>query len=234
MWAANENKKFLDPRICLILSLIVSIASMIGKIEGPGIYYRLAVILIPVFLLFWIKKWIMSSLFFIILLLSWLYEIKIGLMTSNMYTLIGYIISNIVTRFLPSILMGYFIINTLTVDKFIRGLDLLKLPRGLIISIAIMFRFIPTLIEEHHYIKSANKMKANFTDSYIITLPVISQLVPIIHSALRISNDLTMSVLTRGLDINNTRTSIIQLKMKFIDYAILGIAIVLLYFNLIT
>ncbi|MHD0396636.1 energy-coupling factor transporter transmembrane component T [Staphylococcus simulans] len=233
MWRAHKRDEvILDPRTCLLLSFIVSTASLTGDIEGNSVYFRLILILVPVCLLFWIRKWAMGSLFFVILFVSWLYETKIGLIPSHALTLLGYIASNIVTRFLPSILMGYFIINTLTVDKFIRGLDLLKLPRGLIISIAIMFRFIPTLIEERRYIQKANKMKANFSDSYVTTFPIISQLVPMIHSAIRISNDLTMSVLTRGLDINEPRTSIIDLKLKFKDYTILVISMILMYFNL--
>lgn len=85
-----------------------------------------------------------------------------------------------------------------TVSELLAGLRAMRLPELVIIPIAVMFRFFPTVITEGRAITEALRLRHG--SSWGNPLRTIERiLVPLVVSVLRIGEELTASALTRGL-----------------------------------
>ena len=60
---------------------------------------------------------------------------------------------------MPCIMMGYFVISTITVSEFVAALEKLHIPQTITIPLSVMFRFFPTVLEEFNAINDAMRMR---------------------------------------------------------------------------
>ena len=85
--------------------------------------------------------------------------------TKNMYTLptiintIFVLLNALILRLFPIFMLGYYVVMSTKTSEFIAAMIEWKIPNAFIIPIAVVFRFIPTLQEEHSSIKAAMKMR---------------------------------------------------------------------------
>src|SRR5690625_7149235 len=85
-----------------------------------------------------------------------------------------------------------------------------------------MARFFPTIREDYHRIRQAMVFRGIGTGFWdlvkhpIQTLEFI--LIPLLMNATQVSEDLTISSLTKGLSLPGKHTSIVQLKMTAYDW----------------
>ncbi|MGI5174617.1 energy-coupling factor transporter transmembrane protein EcfT [Treponema sp. OMZ 840] len=109
-----------------------------------------------------------------------------------------------VRRFMMPIVAGKYLIDSTPVGLLINALEKLKLPYSLVITVAVMFRFFPTLKEEFAHIKNAMKMRgiglnaANVMRKPLLTLEYV--MVPLLSSASRIGDELAAAGHTKGVD----------------------------------
>lgn len=109
-----------------------------------------------------------------------------------------------VRRFMMPIVAGNYLISSTPVGLLMNALEKLKLPFSLVITIAVMFRFFPTLKEEYGHIKNAMKMRGiglnaiNAISKPILTLEYM--MVPLLSSASRIGDELAAAGHTKGVD----------------------------------
>ena len=84
------------------------------------------------------------------------------------------------------------------------ALEKLKLPFSVVITIAVMFRFFPTLKEEYGHIKNAMKMRGIGLNAVnVISKPILTleyMMVPLLSSASRIGDELAAAGHTKGVD----------------------------------
>ena len=110
----------------------------------------------------------------------------------------------IVRRFMMPIVAGNYLISSTPVGLLMNALEKLKLPFSVVITIAVMFRFFPTLKEEYGHIKNAMKMRGiglnavNVISKLILTLEYM--MVPLLSSASRIGDELAAAGHTKGVD----------------------------------
>ncbi|QOW61593.1 energy-coupling factor transporter transmembrane component T [Treponema pedis] len=113
-------------------------------------------------------------------------------------------ISFMVRRFMMPIVAGKYLINSTPVGLLMNALEKLRLPYSLVITLAVMFRFFPTLSEEYAHIKNAMKMRGiglnmlNIIRRPLLTLEYV--MVPLISSASRIGDELAAAGHTKGVD----------------------------------
>ncbi|UTY25429.1 energy-coupling factor transporter transmembrane component T [Treponema denticola] len=109
-----------------------------------------------------------------------------------------------VRRFMMPIVAGNYLISSTPVGLLMNALEKLKLPFSVVITIAVMFRFFPTLKEEYGHIKNAMKMRGiglnavNVISRPILTLEYV--MVPLLSSASRIGDELAAAGHTKGVD----------------------------------
>ena len=109
-----------------------------------------------------------------------------------------------VRRFMMPIVAGNYLISSTPVGLLMNALEKLKLPFSVVITIAVMFRFFPTLKEEYGHIKNAMKMRGiGLNTINIISKPILTleyMMVPLLSSASRIGDELAAAGHTKGVD----------------------------------
>lgn len=149
----------LDPRTKLILLITICILVVGGEVSGIMIIIKPLVSIIPFVLVLTIGKWKRALLFTILFAIPFVGEIVI---LPSMGGTVGFLLlflCGVFGRLLPGIVMGYFTVSTTTVSEFIASMERIHLSQKIVIPLAVMFRFFPTVMEEYHFIGDAMKMR---------------------------------------------------------------------------
>ena len=119
---------------------------------------------------------------------------------------------------------------SLWAERLTRNLSQIRMPRGMVIGLLIVFSFMPTLTEEIKRIKEAMKTRG----SYNILNPKVlyrAFLIPFITRIVDISDTLSLSIETRGFDLKSKNYTVYRkeyLTIYDILFLLLIIAIILL------
>ncbi|MBS7578247.1 MULTISPECIES: energy-coupling factor transporter transmembrane component T [unclassified Enterococcus] len=194
------------------------------------LFFRLSPILEAIILLY------LSSLFFLVgnkkLATRWLL-ISLGCILLNQLALqftsnfLGHLLlffSSGLKKLLPVIIIGNFIFATTKISELFYGLKKLHLPNWIIIPISVLFRFLPTIRQDHQQIRNAMKFRGiaiNQRDLLKHPLETLEYIyVPLLNNANTVANDLTAAALTRGITHPANSTSLYLISFKKIDIAI--------------
>ena len=203
----------LDPRTKLLMVMIISIFMMSGSIKGYSVYPRMVLASVPFLLLLTVRRGKAALIYASLLISASWAEASLVFNTKGILSILITMFSGVVTRFIPSVVMGYYLIATTTVSQFIAAMERIRLPRVITIPLAVMFRFFPTISEEYRSIKDAMRMRGLGTKR-IGNNPVAMleyRFVPLMASVVKTGEDLTVSALTRGLGGPEKRTNICEI-----------------------
>lgn len=223
----GAKKSFLDPRTKLILLVVVNTVMMGGVISGLGALIRPLLALIPLLLLLTERRWKAGALYAPLVLFASLGEAILVPSTTGLTNLLVIVATGIISRFLPSLVMGYYVITTTTVSELVAALERMKVPRGIVIPLVVMLRFLPTVVEEARAISDAMRLRG-LSGAAVLRNPIAAieyRIVPLIAGVVRIGEDLSAAALTRGLGAPVKRTNICRIGLGWIDLAFASAAI---------
>lgn len=223
-----ESKPNFDPRTLMLVMFCLSWALMLGDNLGPKIYWRLIILVVPG-LFIWKTSKQDAFVYLFIILIAWIFESFYLSKLVGWYTIPLMAIANIVTRFYPILSFAKYFWKVTKVEKFALSLRKMKFPSVVVIPMTVMFRFFPTIKEEATHIREA--MRIRLCDERLMfkrpLLALEAQVIPLMSSVLRIGDELSMSVVTRGLSPRFIPTSIEQIAIKYYDYLVMLLAIAL-------
>lgn len=113
-------------------------------------------------------------------------------------------------KFLPCFILGKWILTKTEVSEFVAVMWKLRLPQTAIIPLSVVFRYFPTIKEEWASIRAAMKMRG-------IHVSLEHIMVPLLMSAVNVSEELSAAALCRGLDSPEPHTSLVQVRFRFSD-----------------
>lgn len=120
--------------------------------------------------------------------------------------------------------MGNWMAAKLRISDFSTALQNMHVPKGVIITLAVVFRYLPTVNDEFRSIKNTMKLRGiGLTFKNILRHPVQTgeyALVPLIIRSMTIADELAASAMTRGLDLESKRTSYRVVRLRFQDFLI--------------
>ena len=129
-----------------------------------------------------------------------------------------------IRMFMPVILYARAFAKATQVSDVITGMYSLKLPRSLVITFAVAMRFFPTVKEELRNISDAMRLRGmGFSFGNFVRHPIYlfeGFFTPMMMRATTISEELSASAITRGLDSPQPRTAFNKLRITFRDIAI--------------
>ena len=132
-------------------------------------------------------------------------------------------------RFLPCFMIGGSILKG-SVHEFIVAMRTWHMPEELLIAIAVMMRFLPTIKEHYRMIYDSLKIRGIFTSRWmIIRHPLMFFeyiLVPLLMNATRIAQDLTIASMTKGVASQKRKTSYMTYRFGLVDYAAYGFMVI--------
>lgn len=121
---------------------------------------------------------------------------------------------------LPCLIIGKWVITSTEVGEFVAIMWKLRLPHSVIIPVSVVFRYFPTLKEEWQSLRMAMKMRG-------IHISMEHVFIPLMVSAINISDELSAAALCRGLDRPDGHSCL--RKIRFFAHDYIAIACFLLF-----
>ncbi|MEL7609055.1 MAG: energy-coupling factor transporter transmembrane component T [Bacillota bacterium] len=212
---AKESGVRLDPRTKIFIMLMINISAF-----TMDAWYVLALAgAVPLSLFALSRRYLTAAVCALIYASALLADVFLVDALPGVANLIIVMLSGVVCRMMPALLLGYFLLNTTTVSEFVAAMERMHVPRQIIIPFSVMFRFFPTIREESSSINDAMRMRGiSFGKTRGGPAALMEyRLVPLFISCVKIGEELSGSALTRGMGSPVKRTNICRIGFRAAD-----------------
>ncbi|MBQ9237759.1 MAG: energy-coupling factor transporter transmembrane protein EcfT [Treponema sp.] len=213
--------KAIDPRIKLTLLPVVGFVSFF--VSDTVLLVPMVCFIAVLFVLSRMYRFAFRCLLIFTVVL--LIERGISYLGNPNHIFAVYMILFFVSRMTFIALFGTYITRTTGVSEMIEAINRMKISRSIGIPFSVLLRFAPTMRHEVKALRENMKVRGIVTGRWFMCMHPLTYmeytLVPLLMRAITISDELAASALIRGLDSKEKRISIVDLKMKLIDGAVL-------------
>ena len=203
---------------------------------APSLYYEMGlVVLIGLFGACcgkWKYAWKGAAFYGLIVLITfWIMDTMTGTWRTMFIAFLG-----LFHKVYPCGMLSGIVISTTKVSEFLSAMNRVHAPKKLVIPLAVMLRYIPTIQEDWRYIKDAMRMRdvspslGGFLSHPGMTVECIY--VPLMMTASKAADELSIASVTRGIENPNPRTCLVQIKCGIADWMIMAVAVAFLIFEL--
>ena len=210
-------KKELDPRTVLgIVFIFITLGLAINKPLSSHILLLICNIYLITSKAY--RECVLYSVIYIIIagLMFYIYHIP---NTTLALTIVS--ISYFVQKFVIAVMMIEFLKRKTSMPYVISAMQTMKFPNAVAIPFIVILRYMPTLREDYGYLKDSLKIRGIRTSGIEFFIHLIRSLefmiVPILFRSIRVAEELSTSVLLRGIENYKNRTNIYPLKFTKID-----------------
>jgi energy-coupling factor transport system permease protein len=222
---ADRQKRglVLDPRTKFLLVITASVFVVGGMGSGKLAFITPCICILPLILFMAAGKWKAAALYSLAFAAAHVMSVLLipGLSGFLQFILLACV--DIFSRFMPSAVIGVYLISTTTVSEFTAAMKRLHVSDKIIIPMSVMFRFFPTLAEEYAAINAAMRMRGISFAGGNPGKMVEYRLVPLMTCAAKIGEELSAAALTRGLGGEIKRTNICEIGFKFPDFLLIAL-----------
>ena len=160
-----------------------------------------------------------------------IFHLKLPVLHSAFFSVIG-ILAFIVQRIIPFMLLGAVIQKQKNISEITTALERMNLPKSIILSIAVMFRYFPSIKDDLLIIIDAMKLKGLYTSKRAALIHPIRTmefvLVPMLFKSLKTAEELSCAALVKGIENTGHKTSYFDVRLRAADTVLLLAAISLL------
>ncbi len=121
----------------------------------------------------------------------------------------------------PCGMLAGIILSTTKVNEFLSAMNKAHVSKKVVIPLAVMLRYLPTIREDWHYIKDAMRLRdVSPSIRGLLTHPgmtVECVYVPLMMAASKAADELSIASVTRGIENPNPRTCLVQIRFRFKD-----------------
>lgn len=216
----------LDPRTKIALMLAVNVVMMGAGTQGWAIAARITAAAVPCALLVDARRFLAAAAFMVFYGAVLLGEPLLLATTSAVANLVVLVGAVFATRIIPSFAMLYYVVRTTKVSELVAALERMRVPRMVVIPLSVMFRFIPTVLEEVAYVSDSMRMRG-LAGAALWRDPVAAleyRMVPLMSCVVKIGEELSAAALTRGLGNPGKRTNICVIGFGWADGALAFVA----------
>ncbi|SBV97569.1 ABC-type cobalt transport system, permease component CbiQ and related transporters [uncultured Eubacteriales bacterium] len=217
-----ENRGLaLDPRTKILL-LITMTTFVLGGAGGEELWFLTPCLCaLPLLLLLTSKRFTAAAIYTVVYAAAYVSFMLLGHKTAGIanYLLLG--TAGIITRFLPSLMLGVYVVSTTTVSEFTAAMLRLRLSEKLIIPLSVMFRFFPTVGDEFSSINAAMRMRDIRFGGRNASKMLEYRLIPLLSCSVKIGDELSAAALTRGLGGSARRTNVCEIGFHIQDIVLL-------------
>ena len=215
-----------DPRTKLLLLVTMTIFVLGGA--GGDIFdkYVPFFCLLPFILFILAGCWKKAVCYIILYAIFHVLAVYVMPQTSGIIGFLLLAFCGIITRFLPGILAGTYLIETTSVSEFSAAMGRMHVSDKLTIPLLAMFRFFPTIVDEFHSINDAMRMREIRFGRKNISKMIEYRIVPLLVCSAKIGEELNAAAITRGLGSNIKRTNLCRIGFKIWDYIVILICLI--------
>ena len=196
----------LDPRTKLALLFTVTTLMLGASNEGAMLAVKMLLSLVPFVLILSAGRWQMASKYLLFYALCFLAE---RIAFSSLHGLSAFAVlalTSIMTRFAPGIMVGAYFVTTTSVSEFLTAMGRLHVSEKVLIPLAVIFRFFPTMGEEYCAIRDAMRMRGIRLGRVGPEALFTYRVVPLVIRIVKIGDELAAAALARGLGAPVVRT----------------------------
>lgn len=217
----------LDPRMKLLLVIVITFLTFLAP--NPIVFLMNYAIIIALFCLSRLYRSAVKLFLFIFIFK--ILELWLPLVLSGSWGDALAFIFSFLPRVAVFFAMGSWMSAKMRIGDFVTALEQMHIPKGIIITLAVVFRYIPTVRDELYYIRNTMQLRGiGISFKNIILHPVRTMeyaMIPLILRCLTISDELAASAMTRGLDLKTKRISYRKVKITVQDIIITALIIAL-------
>lgn len=226
-----ENKRediytSLDPRMKLLMLILFTTATYISRSTWVLLWDYIIIVALYMIRRLWRGAWRTGILFGSFLILEFLIGFIPHEGTKAALGLIIFFLERTSIFFV----MGNWMATKLRISDLSTALQNMHFPKGAIITLAVVFRYLPTVSDEFRSIKNTMKLRGiGLTFKNIILHPIKTgeyAIVPLIIRSMKIADELAASAMTRGLDLETKRTSYREIRLRLKDFVAAGIVVI--------
>lgn len=215
---------WLDPRTKLFLILMC----VLGSMFAPSLAYQFALVLLIAFLGLLLGKWkysVKAVCFYALMcvLTVWIMAEMTGALRTMFVAFLGLFHKVYACGMLAGI-----VLSTTKVSEFLSAMNRVHAPKKLVIPLAVMLRYIPTVREDWHFMKDAMRLRdVSPSPAGLLTHPGMTIeciYVPMMMAASKAADELSVASVTRGIENPNARTCLVRIKCGAADWIGMGIA----------
>ena len=217
--ALSTRGLWLDPRTKILLLLLCIFSAMMA----PSLLYELGLVVLIGLLGICFGKWKYAwkgVLFYalVVLLTIWIMDTMTGTWRTMFIAFLG-----LFHKVYPCGMLSGIVISTTKVSEFLSAMNRIHAPQKLVIPLAVMLRYIPTIQEDWRFIKDAMRMRdvspslKGFLTHPGITMECIY--VPLMMAASKAADELSIASITRGIENPKPRTCLVQIHIGLMDIA---------------
>ncbi len=144
-------------------------------------------------------------------------HMQIPILRTSIFFIIG-IIAFIIQRIIPFMMLGSAIKEQKNLSEITTALEKCRLPKGIILSIAVMFRHFTSLKEDFFTIVEAMKLKGIDTSWKGIIFHPLRMLeyllVPMLFRSLHTAEEFSCAALVKGIENTNCRSAYFDVKIR--------------------
>ena len=218
MTAGHKRKPLrFDPRAKMIMLIL----SMITATTASSLAYECALILLIAVMGILCGKTryslIGTAVFFLLYLFAVFYLQSI---TGTVYTMFTAWLS-LVFKVYPCGMLAGIVISTTRVNEFLSAMNKAHISQKIVIPLAIMLRYLPTIREDWQFIKDAMRLrdispsvKGFLTDPGMMVECLYT---PLLMAASKSADELAIAAVTRGIENPHSRTCLIRISFRSQD-----------------
>lgn len=126
-----------------------------------------------------------------------------------------------IIKFIPVFMLAKWFSSTTRVGEFISSLERMHMPKTVTIPMAVMLRYIPTLKQEFVFIKDTMHMRGiDYSFLGFLKQPLRLMeyvLIPLLMRSLKVADELSASIMTRGIEHHGQRGSLHNIRLTWED-----------------
>lgn len=220
----------LDPRLKLIMLIILGVVSFFINGEIPELLLMLAV---TVFVIAGSDpKWGIKMLI-TYMVISYL-NTYLRFLTIPVLSIMISIFGVTVLKMIPIVTLGRWVLKSTYMDELTVSFERAGMPQTVIIPFVVMFRYIPTLAIEYRMIRNTMRIRGISDNVFKVLVHPFATveyiLIPLLMRCLKVSDELAASGTTRGMERENRRNSILEIGFGTKEYIVLSLILLFVVF----
>lgn len=228
----QQKGLWLDPRTKILLLLLCVFAAM----SAPSLLYEFGLVVVIGILGICCGKWkyaLKGVVFYalVYLLTVWVVSSMTGTLRTMFVAFLG-----LFHKVYPCGMLSGIVLSTTKVSEFLSAMNRIHAPKKLVIPLAVMLRYIPTIGEDWRYIKDAMKMRdVSPSLKGLVTNPGMTVdciYVPLMMAASKAADELSIASVTRGIENPEPRTCLVQIRFGIADGIVVLLFLAYLLFGL--
>lgn len=209
--ASSRRGLWLDPRTKILLLLFCILSAMMA----PSLFYELGLVVLIGLLGVCFGKWKYAwkgVLFYalIVLLTLWIMDTMTGTWRTMFIAFLG-----LFHKVYPCGMLSGIVLSTTKVSEFLSAMNRIHAPKKLVIPLAVMLRYVPTIQEDWRFIKDAMRMRdVSPSPKGLLTHPAMTVeciYVPLMMAASKAADELSIASITRGIENPKPWTCLVQI-----------------------